>query len=45
MPILRELGYVKERPTWDGTGRRAWHLTMAGRELLIILGIRDSSTP
>jgi len=43
MPILQELGYVEERATRGRTGRRAWHLTRAERELLIVLGIPASA--
>ena len=45
MPILQELGYVEERPTRGQTGRRAWHMTEAGRNLLASLGIRESAEP
>ncbi|MGU3421236.1 hypothetical protein [Methylobacterium sp. D54C] len=45
MPILEELGYVEERTTRGSTGRRVWHLTPGGRELLIALGIRESVEP
>lgn len=45
MPILEELGYVEERATRGNTRRRAWHLTPAGRALLIALGIRESAEP
>ncbi|MEE7460709.1 hypothetical protein MFUR16E_04845 [Methylobacterium fujisawaense] len=45
MPILQELGYVEERATRGRTGRRTWHLTNAGRQLLIVLGIRESVEP
>lgn len=45
MPILQELGYVEERATRGRTGRRAWHITRAGRELLIVLGIPASAEP
>lgn len=41
MPVLQELGYVEERPTRGRTGRRAWHLTRSGRNLLASLGIRE----
>ncbi|MBP1183031.1 hypothetical protein [Methylobacterium sp. PvR107] len=43
MPVLQELGYVEERATRGRTGRRAWHLTRTGRELLIVLGIPASA--
>lgn len=39
MPILAELCYVEERATRGKTERRAWYLTRAGRELLLVLGI------
>jgi len=45
MPVLQELGYVEERATRGRTGRRAWHLTRAGRELLIVLGVRATADP
>jgi len=41
LPILQELGYVEERATRGRTGRRAWHLTRSGRNLLASLGIRE----
>jgi hypothetical protein len=45
MPVLQELGYVEERATRGRTGRRAWHLTPAGRGLLAALGIREGAEP
>ena len=45
MPVLQELGFVEQRATRGWTGRRAWHLTQAGRDLLSILRIRESSEP
>ena len=43
LPVLRELGYVEERASRGRTGRQAWHLTQAGRELLAALGIREDA--
>lgn len=45
LPVLQELGYVEERATRGRTGRRAWHLTPAGRGLLAALGIREGAEP
>ena len=45
LPVLRELGYVEERAARGRTGRQAWHLTPAGRELLASLGIREHAEP
>jgi hypothetical protein len=45
LPVLRELGYVEERATRGRTGRRAWHLTKSGRDLLAALGIREDAEP
>jgi hypothetical protein len=45
LPVLQELGYVEERATRGQTGRRAWHLTPAGRKLLAALGIREGAEP
>lgn len=38
MPVLLELGYVEERPARDRHGRVLWHVTRAGRDLLVALG-------
>lgn len=38
MPVLQELGYVEERETREKPVRLLWHLTPAGRELLVALG-------
>ncbi|MGH1569369.1 hypothetical protein ACRAWG_00295 [Methylobacterium sp. P31] len=38
MPVLRELGYVEERPARERRGRVLWHVTPAGRDLLEALG-------
>lgn len=38
MPVLRELGYVEERAARDRQGRVVWHVTPAGRDLLVALG-------
>jgi hypothetical protein len=38
MPVLRELGYVEERPAKVRRGRVLWHVTQAGRDLLVALG-------
>jgi hypothetical protein len=38
MPVLRELGYVEERPAKDWRGRVLWHVTRAGRGILVALG-------
>jgi hypothetical protein len=38
MPVLRELGYVEERPAKDRRGRVLWHVTRAGRGILVALG-------
>ena len=45
LPVLRELGYVEERASRGRTGRQAWHLTPAGRELLASLGIKERAEP
>jgi hypothetical protein len=45
LPVLQELGNVEERATRGRTGRRAWHLTPAGRKLLAALGIREDAEP
>lgn len=45
MPVLRELGYVEERAARGRTSRYFWHLTPAGRELLVALGIREGAEP
>ena len=38
MPVLQELGYAEERPTRGRPVRIFWHLTPAGRDLLVALG-------
>lgn len=38
MPVLRELGYAEERAARSRTAGVLWHLTPAGRELLVALG-------
>ena len=45
MQVLRELGYVEERPTRARSARHVWHLTTAGRDLLAALGIREGAEP
>ncbi|MGH1570484.1 hypothetical protein ACRAWG_07135 [Methylobacterium sp. P31] len=40
MPMLREPGHVVERTAKDRHGRVLWHLTPAGRDLLVALGDR-----
>ena len=45
LPVLRELGYVEERPTRARGTRHVWHLTQAGRELLATLGIHEGGEP
>lgn len=38
MPALCELGYVEERRTRGKPVRVLWHLTPAGRDLLVAMG-------
>lgn len=45
LPVLRELGYVEERPTRSRGTRYVWHLTRAGRDLLAALGIHEGGEP
>jgi hypothetical protein len=45
MPVRQELGYVEDRPARGRTGRRAWHLSQRGRDLLAALGIREGVGP